>query len=333
MNGAIVGFGVVACNGHWPAYGSSTDTRIVAVVDPRPERRALAEATIPGVQTCVSIAELPDHVEFVDVCTPPSLHGDSMLAALDRGCHVLCEKPLVLRSSLLGPIRARAVERGLAVVPAHNWKYAPILQRATGLLRSGAIGDLRRVELVTMRTRAAVPVGSGGYNWRTDPLVAGGGILMDHGWHAIYLALHWFAEAPTRVDAELRRPPSSGVEDEANLRILFPSGEAHLALSWRGNSRLNTAKLIGTSGEILADDGTLHLRSAAPRVEPMDAALSAGSHHADWFTAMLPDVVQCFLDPDRSRPLFDEASQCLSIIDEAYRQAQVGSWLKADCTR
>jgi predicted dehydrogenase len=333
MNGAIVGFGVVACKGHWPAYAGSTDVQIVAVVDPRRERRALAEATIPGVQTYVSIAELPDHVEFVDVCTPPSLHADSVLAALDRRCHVLCEKPLVLRPSLLAPIRTRAVERGLAVVPAHNWKYAPILQRATGLLRSGAIGDLRRVEIVTMRTGAALPADSGSYNWRTDPLVAGGGILMDHGWHAIYLALHWFAETPTRIDADLRRPPAGGVEDEADLSLLFPTGEAHIALTWRGNSRLNTAKLIGTSGEILADDATLYLRSAAPRIEPMDAALSAGSHHADWFTAMLPDVVRCFRDPDRSRPLFDEASQCLSIIDEAYRRTQAKPLPQADCRR
>jgi predicted dehydrogenase len=326
-NGAIVGFGAVASNGHWPAYVNSADLRIVAVVDPRPDRRALAEATIPGVHACVSIAELPDRIEFVDVCTPPSVHGDSVLAALDRGCHVLCEKPLVLRPSLLDPIRTRAVERGLAVVPAHNWKYAPIVQRATGLLRSGAIGDLRRVDIVTTRTQAAVPAGSGSYNWRTDPLVAGGGILMDHGWHAIYLALHWFAEAPNGIDAELGRHPSGGVEDEADLRIHFPSGEAHIALTWRGSSRSNTAKLIGTSGTILADDATLYLRSAASRVEAMGAALSAGSDHADWFTAMLPDVVQCFRDPDRSRPLFDEASQCLSIIDEAYRRAQVGSWL------
>jgi predicted dehydrogenase len=321
MNGAIVGFGVVASNGHWPAYQTSADARIVAVVDQLAERRALADATIPGVRTFASIEELPSGIDFVDVCTPPAVHAEPVLAALDRGCHVLCEKPFVLKSSLLAPIRDRAVARGLAVVPVHNWKYAPILHRATELARSGAIGQLRRVEIVTSRTQAAVPVGGGTYNWRTDPAMAGGGILMDHGWHSIYLALHWFNEQPKGIDVDLRRPPGGGVEDEVALTIHFPSGDADIALTWRGPSRRNAATLTGDAGTIVADDDTLYVKGVRPRVEPMSAALSAGSHHADWFTAMLPDVLDCFREPSRSRPLLDEAALCLSIIEQAYAGA------------
>jgi predicted dehydrogenase len=321
LNGAIVGFGVVASNGHWPAYQASRDARIVAVVDQLAGRRALAESMIPGVQTFATMHDLPATLDFVDVCTPPALHAEPVLAALDRGCHVLCEKPLVLRSDLLDAIRSRAVERGLAVVPAHNWKYAPILRRATELARSGAIGQLRRVEIVTSRTAPAVPVGGGSYNWRTDPAMAGGGILMDHGWHAIYLALHWFAEQPTGIDADLRRPSLDGVEDEAALTIHFPSGDAEIALTWRGTSRRNAATLTGDAGTIVADDDTLYVRGADPRVEKMATALSAGSHHADWFTAMLPDVVACFRDPARSRPQLQEAALCVSLIEQAYAGA------------
>src|SRR4051794_26506209 len=115
MNGAIVGFGVVARNGHWPAYAASTEARIVAVVDRDAERRALAETIIPNVQTFGSIDDLPPGLDFVDVCTPPALHADSVLAALARGCHVLCEKPFVLDRERLVPIRTRSAERGLAV--------------------------------------------------------------------------------------------------------------------------------------------------------------------------------------------------------------------------
>lgn len=318
IEGAFVGFGAVASNGHWPAYANSGDARIVAVVDPLPERRALAEATIPGVMTCERIEELPDHIGFIDVCTPPALHVDAILAGLDRRCHVLCEKPLVLRREAIDAIRATSVEHDLAVVPAHNWKYAPILRRATELLRAGAIGSLKRVDIVTTRTQAAVPVGGPARNWRTDPAMAGGGILMDHGWHAIYLALDWFAEAPVGVEADLKRPLSGGVEDEVALTIRFPSGHAQIGLSWRARSRRNTAALTGTTGRIDAADDTLHLSGSAARIEPMAAALSAGSHHADWFTAMLPDVIACFRAPATSRPLLEEAAQCLSVIEQAY---------------
>jgi predicted dehydrogenase len=318
INGAFVGFGVVASNGHWPAYANRGDARIVAVVDPLPDRRALAETTIPGVLTFERIEQLPGHIHFIDVCTPPALHVDAILAGLDRHCHVLCEKPLVLQREAIHAIRSRAVAHDLAVVPAHNWKYAPILRRATELLRAGAIGSLERVEIVTTRTQAAVPVGGSARNWRVDPAMAGGGILMDHGWHAIYLALHWFAEAPIGLEADLKRPNAGGVEDEAALTIHFPSGSAHIELSWRGKSRRNSATLTGTAGRIDAADDTLHLSGTAARIEPMAAALSAGSHHADWFTAMLPDVIACFRAPSTSRPLFEEAAQCLSIIQKAY---------------
>jgi predicted dehydrogenase len=318
MKGAIVGFGEVASNGHWPAYQASTEATIVAVVDRVPARRALAEHLIPGVATFESIADVPDGLQFADVCTPPALHQEPVLAALDRGWHVLCEKPLVLQSGFVAPIRARAIARGLAVVPAHNWKYAPILTRTTALQRAGVIGQVRHAEIVTSRTQAAVTAAGGGYNWRQDPAMAGGGILMDHGWHSIYLALHWFQETPIGIDVDMHRPGAGGVEDEVSLTVRFPSGDAHIALTWRGASRRNTVTLVGDAGEIVADDDTLYVRGAQPRTEQMTAALSAGSSHADWFTAMLPDVVEAFRHPEQSRPLFEEAATCLSIIEQAY---------------
>lgn len=321
MNGVMVGFGEVARNGHWPAYQSGVDARIVAVVDRLAERRALAEQQIPGVRTFESIEAVTGEIHFADICTPPALHQDPMLAALGRGWHVLCEKPFVLQSALIEPIRRAADARALAVVPVHNWKYAPILRRATELLRAGAIGTLRRVEIVTSRTQAAATAGGGEYNWRQDPAMAGGGILMDHGWHAIYLALHWFGEAPMGVVADLRRSAGSDVETDVDLGIQFPSGEARIALTWNGTSRRNVVAFIGDAGEILADDDTLYVRGRENRTEPMTAALSAGSAHADWFAAMMPDVLACFAEPVRSRALLLEAATCIDIIERAYASA------------
>src|SRR5205085_2254815 len=115
----------------------------------------------------------------------------------DERWHVLCEKPFLLDPLVVDVVRARAREAAVALVPVDNWKYAPILRRATDALRAGAIGTLRRVEIRTERLRAAATAETDGTNWRRDPLVAGGGILMDHGWHALYLALHWFRQRST----------------------------------------------------------------------------------------------------------------------------------------
>jgi predicted dehydrogenase len=320
MHGAIVGFGEVARHGHWPAYESSADARIVAVVDPAAARRTLASQIIPGVRTYATLAEVDRALQFVDVCTPPSMHQAPVLEALDRGWHVLCEKPFVLRADLLPPIRERADRRGLAVVPAHNWKYAPILRRVTTLIRHGAIGRLRHVDITTMRTQAAATA-AGDYNWRHDPLVAGGGILMDHGWHAVYLALHWFDERADGITGELRRAGGREVETEVDVRVLFPSGDARIHLSWHGTTRQNSVRLEGDRGGIVVADDRLTVHAADDFTELFDAPLSAGSHHAEWFRAMLPDVVNCFRAPLQSRVLLDEAEQCIRLIEQAYAGA------------
>jgi predicted dehydrogenase len=142
---------------------------------------------------------------------------------------------------------------------------------------------------------------------------------MDHGWHAIYLALHWFGQPAIGVGASLRQPAGSRVEDEASVTITFPAGEAVVSLTWNAAERRNTMRLAGDGGEIVIADDTLLVGGAAAEAEVFARALSAGSHHDDWFAAMLPEVIAAFRDPELAAPAFEEAAQCLTIIQQAYR--------------
>ncbi|HEX4641064.1 MAG TPA: Gfo/Idh/MocA family oxidoreductase [Chthoniobacterales bacterium] len=317
LRGAIIGFGAVAANGHWPAYARSGEAKIVAVVDRTETRRQAARESIPGVETFAALEELGDGIDFVDICTPPALHGEPIRVALGREWNVLCEKPLLLDPGELETIRALARQSGRAVVPVHNWKYAPIVRRATAALRSGTVGQLRELQIETLRIEDCAAVDPAHPNWRRDPAISGGGILMDHGWHAIYLARHWFGEDPIKVEAALHRA-ANGVEDEATLTLKFPKGRATIFLTWRADRRRNTMRLTGENGEIAINDDTLKLGAEEIRFE---SALSAGSHHADWFAAMLPDVVASFGSPEMAGAAFEEAAVCLSVIRRAYEIA------------
>jgi predicted dehydrogenase len=172
LKGAIIGFGEVARHGHWPAYAASSQLRIAAVVDRTPERRRLATLSIPGVQTFSTVDELASAMgpalDFVDVCTPPAFHQTPMSAALAQGWHVICEKPLLLDLDAVAYVRQQARDRRLAIVPVHNWKYAPIIRRVGELLANGAIGTLRRVQIETRRPHAAPTAARDGTNWRRD---------------------------------------------------------------------------------------------------------------------------------------------------------------------
>jgi predicted dehydrogenase len=320
LRGAIIGFGGVARNGHWPAYAKSREAKIVAVVDRTDERRQAARESLPEVAAFATMEELAAgaEIDFVDICTPPALHGEPILDALARGWDVLCEKPLLLDLVELEKVRSLAKQSGRAVVPVHNWKYAPIVRHATEALHSGAIGQLRGLEIETLRIQDCAVADPDHPNWRRDPAIAGGGVLMDHGWHAIYLARHWFGEEPTDVRASLHRPIPKDVEDEATLTLVFPNGHARIFLTWRADVRRNTMRLIGEHGEIAIDDDTFRIADESIQFE---SGLSAGSHHADWFAAMLPDVIASFRSPDAARQSFDEAALCLSVIRRAYQVA------------
>ena len=153
-------------------------------------------------------------------------------------------------------------------MPVHNWKYAPIVRRATELLRSGAIGRLHDVEIETLRIQDCAVADPDHPNWRRDPAIAGGGVLMDHGWHAIYLARHWFGEDPIDVRASLHRSMPKQVEDEAALTLAFPSGQAKIFLTG-GRTRAVAADMMRCEPEFrlstYARDRAPFVGSAASR--------------------------------------------------------------------
>jgi predicted dehydrogenase len=243
-----------------------------------------------------------------------------MLEAIARGWHVLCEKPFLLDQAVVAQVRQEARRRALAVLPVHNWKYAPIIRAAATRLCEGAIGELREMEIATMRMRDAAVADPARPSWRRDPRMAGGGILMDHGWHAIYLALDFFREKPVEMNAKLHRPNESAVEDEAMVELHFPSGPARIELSWNAPLRTSRLRLAGTQGEIAINDDTLEINGSATHFAP---GLSAGSHHPDWFAAMLPDVLAALDRPERSHVLFEEAALCLTTVQRCYAHASL----------
>src|SRR5438046_3041219 len=153
LKGAIIGFGQVAQYGHWPAYQELDGVEIVAVVDRTESRRAAGRQSIPSLETFATTADLAAalEIDFVDICTPPAWHSEPILDALARGWNVICEKPIFLDLIEVEKVRAAMREFGRVAVPVHNWKYAPIVRRATELLHSGSIGPLSRVEIETLR--------------------------------------------------------------------------------------------------------------------------------------------------------------------------------------
>jgi len=325
--GAIVGFGNVALHGHLPSWRARSDFRIVAVSDPDPQRRALAADVIPGVRTYAGVDDLLDRerLDFIDIASPPVFHAPAIIAAARSGTHVLCEKPLTTSLPEYRDIRAAAARAGVLLYTVHNWKYSGAFRVARERVMDGSLGTLTAIRFDTARNGCSVATDA---NWRVDAAVAGGGILVDHGWHAFYLLLGLANERPARIRATLerRRYADAGVEDTALCTIDFPSLVGEIHLTWAASTRRTCWQLTGDGGQLTIDDDRVELRrEGSCRSERLGTALSAGSHHPEWFASVIEAFRQELDDPTVRGTNQAEAELCLLMLTLAYASGAQGS--------
>jgi predicted dehydrogenase len=329
LRGAIVGFGNVAVEGHLPAWRRDKRFTIGAVCDANEARLGLAAELLPAARRYSELGALLDaeKLDFIDVATPPASHAAIVLEALARRVPVLCEKPLTAHPDECNRIRSAASTARAVVFTTHNWKYAPIFRTAKRTLRRGDVGRISHVRLETIRTTPPRDAGESGA-WRLDPALAGGGILVDHGWHAFYLA-RWLLDADpiaVTVQTSSQKFVAAGVEDTARATIEFPGATAEVFLTWAGEERRNTGVLHGEHGTITIADRTLIVAARdRPAVEtPFAEPLSAGSYHPDWFAAMLDDFCDELHDAKLRGANFREAETCCRLIAAGYRSSAAG---------
>ncbi len=323
LRGAIIGFGHIAANGHVPAYKRNPKTKIEAVFDSCPERKKVNDSLLPGSKFCTSIDELFDikDIDFVDVSTPPAHHAKYIIEALRRKKHVLCEKPLVLTKEDLLAIWEEMEKGSCTVVTVHNWRYSPITQKISEICANSKIGKPKIIEYKVIRTRPSVAVGEkdAASNWRLDPNTAGGGILVDHGWHAFYLVNEWMGEEPVRVKCSLlnKKYHSIPVEDTASVEFEYPSGSiSRLFFTWAGEKRYNEIKIKGEQGEVICLDDKIFVKNGKKQEEiPFKEGLSAGSHHPEWYDQVLDEFLMAINNDNFRKRNFLEAASCFNCLE------------------
>ena len=121
----IIGIGWYAAINHVPRFRDTGRAEIVAISRRNPERLALAKkelnvaAAYPDWQKMLEQTML----DAVVICTPNNMHAESTIAALERGLHVLVEKPMALTSqdTLPGRTEGKAGADGWLQRPGHGW--------------------------------------------------------------------------------------------------------------------------------------------------------------------------------------------------------------------
>jgi predicted dehydrogenase len=351
LRGAIVGYGFIMEKGHASAYrqrcerarreGCAADVEIVAVADVCRERRELAARHFPGIRTYADFLELceaeADGLDFVDIATPPAKHAAVARAALARGLHVLCEKPLATSIADARDMLECAAAAKRVLYPCHNYKHAPVIRDVRKIIASGAIGRVHLVTLQTFRNIHARGVPEWRPDWRRERRHAGGGIAMDHGSHTFYLAFEWLRSYPTAISARMSNLGSGDTEDDFSCSLKFPTGVATAHLSWQAGVRKVIYTIHGSHGAIRVEDD--HIEVARNRKGYVVGAAQVDwrferhevrsdwmdSSHAAWFDSLFDGFKQAIAEGEWVGKDAEESFLCIQLIQTAYASAQQGS--------
>ena len=218
-------------------------------------------------------------IDAVDICLPHHLHKDAIIAAADAGKHILCEKPLCTGLNEAAEI-TRAIERNkVKLMCAHNQIFDPVVRAAKKAAQDGAIGKIystRTCDCFQITDRPKLE----DWGWRAKLATAGGGCLIDTGYHPSYLLL-FLAPAPavevTSITAHHGPSPIEG-EDTAELLVRFSDNSTGtLITSWAHDVPHGTWQihLVGQNGQIYGRGSELFVH---PRGKPAQKIQLEGKH-------------------------------------------------------
>lgn len=137
-------------------------------------------------------------VDVVNIATQNGLHAQLALAAIEAGKHVFCEKPVGRSPAETAAITARAREAGIISGVGYNYRWAPVIQYALGLVKAGRLGRITHFRGRFLVGYARDPHGV--LSWRFDREQSGGGAVADLMSHVADLA-HMLAGPVERLVA------------------------------------------------------------------------------------------------------------------------------------
>ena len=239
---AIVGCGIGRA--HIRGYlRHSEKFRIVALSDVDERRLAAVgdEFTIGRRTTSVDEILRMDDVDIVDICTPPALHVMQVLAALDAGKEVVCEKPLA--GSLADMDRVIAAEQRAPgrVLPVFQYRFGDGVQKAKRIIELGIAGKpyLAAVETAWRRTPEYYATA-----WRQRSDTALGGVLLSQAIHSHDLLTYLMGPVASVFSRTATRVNPVEVEDCATASLVMQNGAlASLAATLGSHKEISRLRL------------------------------------------------------------------------------------------
>ena len=214
---ALAGMGLIGRK-HAAAMAESDTVEMTAVVDADPATADLAAKHGAVFHASLDALFERTEVDGVLLATPNALHASQGIACVERGLHILVEKPFATDVSEARALVEAGQAHGIPILAGHYRRFNSQVEQARDILASGAIGDLVGVSAIwAMKKHDAY------YDvaWRTEP---GGGPILTNLIHDVD-CLRWLCGEIVSVSAQSSsKTRGHAVEDSAAITLGFENG-------------------------------------------------------------------------------------------------------------
>ncbi|MCL6627363.1 MAG: Gfo/Idh/MocA family oxidoreductase [Alicyclobacillus shizuokensis] len=193
----VIGAGGIAQSIHLPNYQKQADkVELVAIADVAHERAQQAAEQFGIRHHFADYEQMLREVELdaVSICTPNKFHAPAAIAALQAGCHVLCEKPPAMTVAEAEAMAEAAARSGKILTYGLHYRYTPEVLALKRFIDAGELGEVYAARSHAVRRRGIPAWGA----WFFDRERSGGGPLIDLGVHMLDVTL-WLLGNPNPV--------------------------------------------------------------------------------------------------------------------------------------
>ncbi|MCC6445048.1 MAG: Gfo/Idh/MocA family oxidoreductase [Armatimonadetes bacterium] len=246
--------GVIGCGGiggvHLSQYAKVDGLTLAAVCDSDPAKAQKAGET-HGVPFYTSHQEMleKESLDAVDICTPPAFHYQAAMDAIDKGCAVLCEKPMAVSVEQGKAMVEAAARKGVFLMAAFCHRFHEPVALAKAAIESGKLG-----KVVSFRNRFAGKFAGVENTWFSKKEISGGGNFMDTTVHSIDLFRFLTGEVVNVVAKASTSIPGISVEDTGVMLLESENGTiGTLECSWLTPNSENIVEIYGDRGTAIVD--------------------------------------------------------------------------------
>ncbi|NNE69854.1 MAG: Gfo/Idh/MocA family oxidoreductase [Rhodothermales bacterium] len=220
-------------------------------------------------------SEREDGIDFVSIVTPNHVHFGAAKAFIERGIHVICDKPMTNTLEEAEELCRLVQKHDVVFALTHNYTGYPMVRQAREMVSAGELGTIRKIVVEYPQGWLSELIEASGHkqaSWRTDPARAGVSSAMgDIGSHAENLARYITGLEMEELHADLSTlVPGRQLEDDGNILVHYKGGA-------RG--------ILYASQISVGEENNLRIR-----VYGTKASLEWKQEHPNWLHLRFPDA-------------------------------------------